>query len=143
MAAKPDRVVVVIQARMGSTRLPGKTLKDLDGVPVLQHVVTRCRAALIPDEVVVATSVGAIDDVIEEFCKKQGFPCFRGSEPDVLNRMCDAARAHRADIVVRVTADCPLLSPDILDKTVVLLQVAATPRPHQISATNQRATNQK
>jgi spore coat polysaccharide biosynthesis protein SpsF len=109
------RRVAIIQARVGSTRLPGKVLKLLAGRPVLDHVVRRVRAATGIDEVVIATSTLPADDAIAEFCGREGWPCHRGSESDVLSRYAEAAAASRADIVVRVTSDCPLFSPRILE----------------------------
>jgi spore coat polysaccharide biosynthesis protein SpsF len=109
------RRVAVIQARMGSSRLPGKVLKLLAGRPVLEHVVTRVKAASHLDEVVVATSTEPADDDIEAFCDTGGFTCLRGSERDVLSRYADVTVARGADVVVRATSDCPLFSPLILD----------------------------
>lgn len=109
------RNVAIIQARMGSSRLPGKVLKQLMGKPILTHVVTRVQAAQLIDEVVVATSTLAADDVIEEFCQQNGWHCIRGSETDVLSRYVVATLASQADIVIRVTSDCPLFSPLVLD----------------------------
>ena len=86
-----NKVVCVIQARMGSTRLPGKTLKSLGGKPLLWHVVTRCRRAKKIDEVVVATPTSSTDDAVAQFCSEAGFPCFRGSEDNVLARYYGAA----------------------------------------------------
>jgi len=104
-------VVVVIQARMGSTRLPGKVLRPLGGRPAIQHVLERAR--LIPGvgEVVLATSTAAADEPLARLAASLGAPVFRGSEQDVLDRYCQAARQARADVVVRVTGDCPLLDP--------------------------------
>ncbi|MXQ09364.1 NTP transferase domain-containing protein [Alphaproteobacteria bacterium GH1-50] len=107
--------VVVIQARMGSSRLPGKVLKPLSGQPVLTHVVTRVSAAKRVDRVMVATSTEPADDAIEAACDRNGWTCIRGSETDVLSRYGRAARESGADILVRVTSDCPLFSPAILD----------------------------
>ena len=109
------RRVAIVQARMGSSRLPGKVLKPLAGRPVLDHVVTRVMAAERIDEVVVATSDLPGDDPIADYCSAQSWVCVRGSETDVLSRYATAARASAADIVVRVTSDCPLFSPRILD----------------------------
>jgi spore coat polysaccharide biosynthesis protein SpsF (cytidylyltransferase family) len=114
------RTVAVIQARMGSTRLPGKTLADLVGRPVLWHVVQRTRRARRVDEVVVATSTVPTDDPLERFCSQAGIPVFRGSENDVLDRVYQAAREHRADAVVRVTGDCPLIDPDVINRVLEL-----------------------
>ena len=111
------RTVVVIQARMGSSRLPGKVLLPLGTLPVLGHVVERCRRSAA-DEVVVATSVDPKDDVLEAWCRRREYPLLRGAEDDVLSRYVAAARLHRADIVVRVTADCPAQDPATMDRVV-------------------------
>jgi spore coat polysaccharide biosynthesis protein SpsF len=109
------RKVAVVQARMGSSRLPGKVLKPLAGRPVLDHVVTRVMAAERIDEVVVATSILPGDDAIADHCAALGWSCVRGSEADVLSRYAVAARSTAADLVARVTSDCPLFSPRVLD----------------------------
>ncbi len=105
--------VAIIQARMGSSRLPGKVLKKLGNRPVLQWVVDRSR--LIPgiDTVAVATSESTSDDAIQAWCEDYGVACHRGSEDDVLARFETAAKAEGADIVMRVTADCPFIDPQI------------------------------
>lgn len=109
------RSIAIVQARMGSSRLPGKVLKTLAGQPVLDHVVVRVKAASRIDDVVVATSDLPGDDPIASHCESRGWMCIRGSETDVLSRYAAAARASDAEIVVRVTSDCPLFSPRILD----------------------------
>jgi spore coat polysaccharide biosynthesis protein SpsF len=112
------RIVCIIQARMGSTRLPGKVLMDLAGEPVLARVVNRARRATRLAEVVVATSTKSEDNAIAALCEARGWPCFRGSEADVLDRYYQAARVFRADVVVRVTSDCPLIDPEVLDRLI-------------------------
>lgn len=109
------RKVAIIQARMGSSRLPGKVLKPLAGRPVLEHVVTRVMAARRIDAVVIATSELPGDEPIADYCAARGWTCVRGSEGDVLSRYASATRASNADVVARVTSDCPLFSPRILD----------------------------
>lgn len=116
------RIVAIIQARMSSTRLPGKVLADIAGNPMLYHVVSRARQAQTLDMVAVATSKGRADDDLEHFCLEAGIPCFRGSEDDVLDRYYQAAKHFEADIVVRLTADCPLLDPLVIDKVVRVFQ---------------------
>jgi spore coat polysaccharide biosynthesis protein SpsF len=112
------KTVAIIQARMGSTRLPNKVLADLGGRPMLAQVIARVQRAQTIDEVVVATSIAPQDDAIEIFCASQGISCFRGSEDDVLDRYYQAARAFMADVVVRITADCPLHDPRVIDTIV-------------------------
>ena len=119
MAHQNTKVVAIIQARMGSTRLPGKVMMDLAGEPMLVRVVNRvCRASEL-DEVIVATTTIPDDDRIVDLCRERGWPVFRGSEQDVLDRYYHVAVAHGAEAVVRITSDCPLIEPEIID-TVVL-----------------------
>jgi spore coat polysaccharide biosynthesis protein SpsF len=110
------RTVAVIQARMGSTRFPGKVLADLCGRPVLAHVIDRVSRATTVDAVVVATTTDPADDRIAEL--DLGVKVSRGPVDDVLSRFLASAREHSADVVVRITADCPLLDPAILDTVV-------------------------
>ena len=107
------RIVCIIQARMGSTRLPGKVAMDISGKTMLERVVERARGIDGVNEVVVATSTAASDDVLVGLCATIGSACFRGSEEDVLDRYLGAAHAYNAQIVVRVTSDCPLLDPAV------------------------------
>jgi spore coat polysaccharide biosynthesis protein SpsF len=103
---------------MGSTRLPGKVLKNINGHSMLWHVVSRVRQAETVDKVIVATTENISDDPVAAFCDKAGILCFRGSEDDVLARYYQAARSIRAQTVVRLTADCPLIDPSIVDQVV-------------------------
>ena len=109
------RINAVIQARAGSTRLPAKVLADLGGRPVLEWVVRAARAASLVDEVIVATSTLAGDDVVADLAESLGARVVRGSEDDVLSRFVAALDAYPADAVVRLTADCPLLDPTLID----------------------------
>lgn len=113
-------IVAIIQARMGSTRLPGKVLLDLQGQPLLWHVVQRVRQAQTVDQVVIATSETTPNEAIVDFSEGQQAKvlCFRGSEDDVLDRYYQAARWIQADLIVRVTADCPLIDPTVIDRVV-------------------------
>lgn len=113
-----QRVVAIIQARMTSTRLPGKVLLPLAGTCVLGHVVQRLQHCTTLDAIVVATSADAEDDVIARWCEQQCVPCHRGSLLDVLDRYYQAAVRFQADAVVRITADCPAIDPTIVDRVV-------------------------
>ncbi|MFO0851997.1 MAG: glycosyltransferase family protein [Gemmataceae bacterium] len=110
--------MAIVQARMGSSRLPGKVLLDLAGEPMLARVVVRlCRAKTV-DAVVVATTVEPADQAVADLCAARCWPHTRGSEADVLDRYHAAAIEHRADVVVRVTADCPMIDPAVVDQVV-------------------------
>jgi len=111
-------IVGVIQARMGSARLPGKILKKVNGAALLGYQVERVRKSRLLDKIIVATSVLVKDDVVEKFCKTNNIEYFRGSENDVLSRYYECAQKYNADIVVRLTADCPLSDPKIIDDTI-------------------------
>jgi len=111
-------VVAIVQARMTSTRLPGKVLMDLAGAPMLVRELERLRRAATLDEIVVATTTNATDDPVAEIAAAQGARVFRGDEHDVLGRYLGAAREADAGVVVRITADCPLIDPDVVDRVV-------------------------
>jgi len=112
------RIVAVIEARMGSSRLPGKSLMDLAGQPLLARVLSQTAAAKTLNKVVIATSTDLADDAIVEFAEKHNYDLVRGPKDDVLTRYQIAAVASKADIVVRITGDCPLHSPDTIDEVV-------------------------
>ena len=112
------KVVAIIQARMSSTRLPGKVLMPLAGKPVLAHVVQRSQACRKVDEVVVATSTDLSDDAIEQWCAYNQVHCYRGSLNDVLDRYYQAAKLHGANVIVRITADCPAIDPHTVDEVI-------------------------
>jgi spore coat polysaccharide biosynthesis protein SpsF len=111
-------IVVIVQARMGSTRLPGKVMLPLGGQSVLAHVIERCRAIPSASKVVIATTVLPVDDIIEAEARRLGVDCYRGSEEDVLSRYYEAAKISRADAVVRITSDCPLLDPHVSNQVI-------------------------
>lgn len=112
------RVVAIVQARMGSTRLPGKVLQDLEGKTVLARVVERVRQAKQVDEVLVATTDLPADDAIAGECRRHSVKVSRGDQEDVLDRYFRAAQLAKAEVVVRITADCPLIDPEITSKTI-------------------------
>ena len=109
-------MLAIIQARMASTRLPGKMLADIEGQPMLWHVVNRTKHSSLVDRLIVATSVNSGDDLIFQFCVRNNIECFRGSEDDVLDRFYQAAKATNADSVIRLTGDCPLIDAGLIDK---------------------------
>lgn len=115
-------IAAVIQARMRSTRLPGKVLLPLAGTPVLCHVVERTRHARNIDKIIVATSTEPSDDAIVQVCEERGYSFFRGSHDDVLERYFGAAGAYHVDTVVRLTCDNPLIDPDIVDEVIDAFQ---------------------
>ena len=123
VAISDMKTVAIIQARMGSTRLPGKVLADLRGQPVLAWVVRAAQATFGVDAVWVATSVAASDDAVAEWCKSNNVAAHRGSEADVLDRYAGAVKASGADVVIRLTADCPLLDPAVIAQTIRLRAV--------------------
>mgnify|MGYP005846294609 CR=1 FL=1 len=112
------KVVAIVQARMTSSRLPGKVLLDIGDQPMLVWVVERARRAQTVDEVVVATTADASDEPIAALCRARGYPFYCGSIFDVLDRYYRAALQHQAEIVVRITADCPLIDPELIDNAV-------------------------
>jgi len=119
---KPVTTVALIQARMGSTRLPGKVLAELAGRPVLDWVVAAARAVPGVDRVAVATSDTDRDDPVAAWCADNGVSCHRGPEDDVLERFRGAAKAEEADTVMRLTADAPLLDPEVCGQVLLLLE---------------------
>lgn len=112
------KVVAIVQARMGSERLPGKVLQDICGNSMLARVVQRASRIVGVDEVLVATTNESQDDRIESHCLTLGVPVFRGSESDVLDRYYQAAKRYDADVVIRITADCPLLDPTVSSRVL-------------------------
>ena len=117
-------VVAIIQARMGSSRLPGKVLMQIGDKPMLFHVVMRARKAQSVGRVVVATTSDPSDEPVVELCRDHGFPFFRGDPLDVLDRYYQAACLFQAKTIVRITGDCPLMDPREIDRTVEAFQAA-------------------
>jgi spore coat polysaccharide biosynthesis protein SpsF len=111
-------IVIIVQARMGSSRLPGKVLKEIRGRPMLSYEIERLRRAKRADLLVVATTTSRRDDAIVDLCASEAVEVTRGSEHDVLSRYGEAAREHGATAVVRVTADCPLIEPALVDSAI-------------------------
>jgi spore coat polysaccharide biosynthesis protein SpsF len=121
---------VIIQARMTSSRLPGKVLRPILGRPMLSFQIERLRRASGFDRMVVATTTNHSDDVVAAFCRAEGLDCFRGSENDVLARYYGAAVELAATTVVRVTSDCPLLDPDVVER---VMSFAALSNAHRLA----------
>jgi spore coat polysaccharide biosynthesis protein SpsF (cytidylyltransferase family) len=115
-----QRVVAIIQARMTSKRLPGKVMADVGGAPLLQRIVDRLKRCTLLNAIVVATTANKEDDSVMELGGKLGIEVFRGDELDVLGRVLLAAERARADVVVRITADCPIIDPGIVDECIRL-----------------------
>lgn len=112
------KVVAIIQARMGSTRLPGKVLKTVNGIPLLTYQLERLKTVKTIDELVIATTTKEADEPIVAFCLEHGIPYYRGSETDVLARFYMAAKQFQADAVVRLTSDCPIIDPNVVEEVI-------------------------
>lgn len=115
-----SNITAIIQARCGSTRLPGKVLLDLEGKTVLEHVIERVKASKLIKDVVVATTIRKDDLRIVKLCANLGISVYCGSEDDVLDRYYQTARLFKADHIVRITSDCPMIDPMIVDDVVSL-----------------------
>lgn len=116
------KTVAIIQARMGSSRLPGKVLLDLGGQTMLARVLNRAGQAAGLDELVVATTFNKGDDALQAFCEQSGFACFRGDPYDVLDRYYQCAKIVEAETVVRITADCPFIAPEEITRVLKVYQ---------------------
>ncbi len=112
-------VVCIVQARIGSTRLPGKVLKKICDKTVLEHDIDRLKRVKNINEIVIATTNLEKDNAIVEEANRLGVKCFRGSEEDVLSRYYYAAKENNADVIVRITSDCPLIDSEITEKTIL------------------------
>ena len=121
MSAHP---VAIVQARMGSTRLPGKVLKPILGRPMLAHILERLQAVSAIGAVLVATSDREGDEPVRAFCREHGIGCFAGSERDVLDRFYHAAVHENADPIIRITADCPLVDPELVSRLLAMYDIA-------------------
>jgi spore coat polysaccharide biosynthesis protein SpsF len=114
----PPRIVAIVEARMTSSRLPGKHLLTADGKPMLQHLIERLKTIPLIDEVVVATTTNAADDKLADFVGSVGAGVFRGSEHDVMGRVVEAGRAFAADVICEVTGDCPIIDPELVEQLI-------------------------
>ncbi len=112
------KICGIVQARMTSSRLPGKVMLDLAGRPMLQRVIERLMRSQRLDAIIVATTTDDADDPIVELCGQQSWPYSRGSRDDVLDRFEQTAAAVAADVIVRVTSDCPLIDPEVIDQVI-------------------------
>ncbi len=115
-------IAAIIQARMTSSRFPGKVLADVCGKPMLERMLARVRRAESLHRIVVATTVNAVDDPVAALCDRLGVKSYRGGEDDVLGRFLEAARGVSAQVVVRLTADCPMTEPALIDQAVAMLR---------------------
>jgi spore coat polysaccharide biosynthesis protein SpsF len=113
-----SKIVVVIEARMTSSRLPGKVMLPANGKPMLEHLVNRLKPVKSIQGIVLATTINQTDDYLVEFAQQQGIAWFRGSEENVLLRVIGAAESVDADIIVEVTADCPIIDPLLVEQSV-------------------------
>ncbi len=120
------KTVAIIQARLGSSRLPGKVFCDIGGQPMLARVYERVAKCQNVDQVVIATTTHQNDRLIVDFCEQNQWPCFAGSQEDVLNRYVNAARQFQADRIVRITSDCPLIDAGIVDQVVQQMDLDST-----------------
>jgi spore coat polysaccharide biosynthesis protein SpsF len=114
------KIAAIIQARMGSTRLSGKVMKDIQGKTVLSHVIERVRQSKVIENIIIATTDNERDNIIEMEATKLGAKVFRGSEDDVLSRYYYAAKENDIDVIIRITSDCPLIDPNVIDEVTAL-----------------------
>jgi spore coat polysaccharide biosynthesis protein SpsF len=109
------RKIIIVQARMTSTRLPGKVMKIVCGKPLLEHLINRLRKVKYADQIVIATTVNDTDNIIVDLCKKLGTLYYRGSEEDVLGRYYEAAVEYGGEVIIRITSDCPVIDPEVVE----------------------------
>jgi len=113
-----EKIIAIVQARMTSTRLPQKVLKNLAGRPVVSQVFNQLSFSKLLTDLLLATSLDSSDDPLEKWAVENGFKFFRGDLKNVLKRFYDAAKQNNADVIVRITADCPLIDPGVVDKVI-------------------------
>ena len=118
MKSESSKIVAIVEARMTSSRLPGKVLLPAAGRPLLQHLVTRLQRVPSLDGIVIATTTNQTDDVLEALARRVGVGCFRGSELDVMARVLQAARSVNADVIVEITGDSPLIDPAVVEQGI-------------------------
>jgi len=118
MNAQPLDIVTVIQTRTGSSRLPDKVLMPILGKPLFVRQVERVMASKLCGKVVVATTIDRHDDIIEEICQKEGIACFRGDAHDLLDRHYQVAKQYKANVVIKIPSDCPLIDPAVIDRVI-------------------------
>lgn len=121
MNNQSNNIVAIIQARLGSTRLPRKIFLPLSNIPILSHVYSRISNSKLINQIVIATTDLSGDDLIEKFCEENNINFYRGSSDDVLSRYYFAAKKFNADIILRITSDCPLIDPKIVDAIIIKL----------------------
>lgn len=121
-----DKTTIIIQARMGSTRLPGKILLPIRGRPMLSYLLERVRNVKSKHSILIATTNLSNDDVIETFCREENVSIFRGSEEDVLSRYYQACCSFPTHLIVRITSDCPLIDPQLIDQAIDLMYKSPT-----------------
>lgn len=121
---------VLVLARMGSTRLPGKVMMRLKDKPVLQHVVERCSRAEKVDQVIVVCTDAAADKTITDFCEDNGYSYYVGKGEDVVNQIYEAAKHYKLDLIVDITADCPLIDPVIIDNILYKMEIEFLKHKH-------------
>ena len=114
------KVSIIVEARMNSTRLPGKVLKNIIGKTVIELLLNRLKSIKKIDKIIIATTKNSKDDLIEEFANKKKFHVYRGDENNVMQRVMKAAEYYNTDIIVSITGDCPLIDPEIVDQAINL-----------------------
>jgi spore coat polysaccharide biosynthesis protein SpsF len=115
-------IVASIQARLGSTRLPGKMLKKIHGKTLLKHVYDRLSSCKEIDKIIIATTTNLKDNLLEEYCKKNNLLVYRGDEEDIAKRHLDAAKSINATAIIRICGDCPLIDPKVIDQGILLFK---------------------
>ena len=118
MNKRKNKIVATIEARMTSSRLPGKVLMPSNGIPMLKHLTDRLKTVSSIDEIVIATTINETDNEIVSFANNENVKYFRGSEDDVMLRVVEAAKHHGADVIVEITGDCPIIDPQIIEQTI-------------------------